>query len=272
MPRHQTAKLPRQLKWFKPGAIPSDKKFVVGILGHRESGKTTLFHDWLYHTRHCYDAGAFFTGTHDTAKLMANHFPPMFVYEGYDPDKAADFLEVAKQLTTDENMHRMLVGLDDLAFDKSIMKSATTGEIYKNGRWSGVTSFSTFHDPVDIPNDLRGQLDFLGVMHTAIPGDIKRLFQYYFGQFESLNVFSKVFKSVTKNYGVMVWKKCSTGVFEDTIQYYKVATNPRTGKPLPKPPFLIGNPIFHKISRRLERENEAAKKRKSEEEVRDINY
>lgn len=112
---------------------------------------------------------------------------------------------------------------------------------------------------MDIPYDLRGQIDFLFALMDVIPANQKRLFQYFFGQFVTLRNFSRTFNLVTRDRGVLVWIKESTGAFENSVQYYKADPN-AIGD------FRIGRRIYHAVSRVFMEMQRRAKERAKHEQ------
>ena len=94
------------------------------VIGCRNSGKSVLLHDLLYKTRSRYHAGLAMTATVPTADKLKRIFPPHLVVEnGYDFDKARQFVESAKQLKSINKDRNFILLLDDCAYDTKTMKS-----------------------------------------------------------------------------------------------------------------------------------------------------
>lgn len=137
--------VPSRLKWFDPRTIGRYECFVAALVGARKTGKTTLLTDMLWHTHRNFDFGLAMTATHSTVQMLTKYFATAFVFaHGYDFEKADQFLALAKDMTENNKRHHVLLLLDDLGYDKKIMKSEAQREIHMNGRHSFISVITTF--------------------------------------------------------------------------------------------------------------------------------
>ena len=72
-----------QLKKFKPESITDDK--VCVFIGKRNTGKSTLVKDIMYHKKHL-PAGIVLSGTEEGNHFYSEFIPDLFIYGDYDKD------------------------------------------------------------------------------------------------------------------------------------------------------------------------------------------
>ena len=72
-----------QLKKFKPEGIADDK--VIVFIGKRNTGKSTLVKDIMYHKKHL-PAGIVLSGTEEGNHFYSEFIPDLFIYGDYDRD------------------------------------------------------------------------------------------------------------------------------------------------------------------------------------------
>ena len=72
-----------QLKKFKPEGMTDDR--VCVFIGKRNTGKSTLVKDIMYHKKHL-PAGIVLSGTEEGNHFYSTFIPDLFVYGDYDRD------------------------------------------------------------------------------------------------------------------------------------------------------------------------------------------
>ena len=72
-----------QLRKFKPESITDDR--VCVFIGKRNTGKSTLVKDIMYHKKHL-PAGIVLSGTEEGNHFYSEFIPDLFVYGDYDRD------------------------------------------------------------------------------------------------------------------------------------------------------------------------------------------
>jgi hypothetical protein len=102
-------------------------------------------------------------------------------------------------------MGKVFVVLDDLAFDSSIMKKPVMRYIFMNGRHLNIFLIFSSQYVADLgPPAIRANIDVLVVCREAIQANRFRLYNMFFGVFDTFEDFNKVLNACTENYGVLV--------------------------------------------------------------------
>jgi hypothetical protein len=85
--------------------------------------------------------------------------------------------------------------------------------------------------------DLRAQVDYVFVFQETIRKNRERLWNYFFGMFDTFDEFSTTLRKCTQNYECLVFDQgANSGNIEDQLFYYKANVN--------TPRFTIGKPCF----------------------------
>lgn len=215
------------------------------LIGPRNTGKSVLLRDLLYHTHKHYDFGMAMTATVSTVDALKEIFPHNLIYtNGYDFAKGDQFLQTCKKLVEKRKKRNCLLVLDDCMFDNSVMKTETQKNLHLNGRHYNTTIFNTTQYSMIIPTQIRSNIDYVIALSDNITANRRKLFEYFFGMFPSYKTFDKIFAKVTENYGALVIDRTAkgTGNIQDSIKWYRAS--------LHQPPFKIGKPIFFEMSKK----------------------
>jgi len=248
--------MPLEIDEFNPKKAQCDRVWL--IIGARNTGKSVLLKDLIYQTQRKTDLIMGMTQTKSTAKMFEEFMPKSFVYsDGYNYEKTEEFLGIASDLAQREKIRHVTLVMDDVNFDQKILKSKTQQNLHLNGRHYHTCIFNTSQFSMLVPTTIRANCDYIIALKETIRANRRRLFEHYFGIFESFAEFERVFMECTKNYGAMILDRTqSSGRVEDLIKYYRAKTD--------TPPFKIGKRVFWKLSAHVEslkKEKDIQKKR-----------
>lgn len=201
---------------ISPGAI-------VGVVGRRGSGKSVIIKDILYSKRNVLPFGLVMSGTEAGNGYFGKFVPEVFVYDDFNADALDKLLERQKRASKKGNMKRVFVVLDDLAYDNSIMKKPTLRFIFMNGRHLNIFLIFSSQYVADLgPPAIRANIDVLFVCREAIQANRWRLYNMFFGCFDSFEDFNKVLNACTEDYGVLVLDNTKlTSKIEDCVFWWK---------------------------------------------------
>ena len=116
--------------------------------------------------------------------------------------------------------------MDDLAFDKKMMKNECIREIFFNGRHYGITIIITFQYMMEIGPEYRGNIDYIFVYKEPRKDATDKLYKYFFSIFDKPVDFKKVLYSCTNDYGCLVLDNISKSyLIEDQVFWYRVDIN-----------------------------------------------
>ena len=246
--------IPMNISEFKPEKAQRDRVWL--ILGSRNTGKSVLLKDLLYRTQKDADLVMGMTQTMSTGKMFRCLMPPHLVYtDGYSYEKADEFLKLSSDMAAASKERHTCLVMDDVVFDNKILKSKTQQNLHLNGRHYHTSIFNTSQFSMLVPTTIRANCDYIIALKETVRANRRRLFEHYFGIFDTFGDFERVFNECTKNFGAMVLDRTqSTGRVEDLIKYYRA--QPGT------PSFRLGKKIFWDLSEHLDSKARAIKKEK----------
>lgn len=209
------------IREFDPNTISDGA--ICGVVGRRGSGKSVIIKDLLYHKRNKLPFGLVMSGTEAGNGYFTKFVPEIFVYDDFNGPALEKLLERQKKAAKKGQMPKVFVVLDDLAFDGSIMKKPVMRYIFMNGRHLNIFLIFSSQYVADLgPPAIRANIDVLFVCREAIQANRWRLYNMFFGCFETFEDFNKVLNACTENYGVLVLDntKLSNNV-EDCVFWFK---------------------------------------------------
>lgn len=232
------------LKKFDMNKITDDK--VVVLIGKRNTGKSFLVRDILYHNRNIP------IGTVISPTEMANHFysemlPKKFIHNEYSPEITSNIIKrqkkLVKQITKDKTRYgksmidpRLFLIMDDCLYDQSWSKDENIRCMFMNGRHFKLFYILTMQTPLGIPPSLRSNIDYIFILRENITSNRKKIHEHYAGIFPSYDLFSQVLEQCTNNYECLVIDNTSkSNNINDVVFWYKAA---------PRPNFKIGSQLF----------------------------
>lgn len=210
------------------------------IIGARNTGKSVLMRDILFHMKGHIDVGVAMTATVSTANMLKSILPRQLVHSnGYDPEVAQKFLECSKDLVKRNKKRNMAMILDDCMYDSSVMKSACQQELHLNGRHHKTSIFNTTQYIMSIPPVIRTNIDYVIALKEPVLSNRRKLYEYFYGVFPSFQEFEETFKACTNDYGCMILDRTKSNTsWQSMIRHYKASNQ--------TPPFSIGKPLSGK--------------------------
>ena len=252
-----------ELRQFDPTTCKPHRVWL--IIGARGTGKSKIMQDLVYKTRKNYDLGMAMTATTSTVETLKEFLPHRLIYKnGYDFDKADKMLAVCKKMVADGKGRSVLNIQDDVMFESGVLKSKTQKELHFNGRHAFTTQMSTTQYCMDIPSNIRGNIDYVVALRENIVCNKKKLYEYFFGLFPSFKDFDRVFMRCTANFGALIIDKTQpTADIQNSLFHYSAMAE--------LPAFRVGKPLFFRLSDLLDKlEAESKKKKKKSFESRTI--
>jgi hypothetical protein len=191
------------------------------------------------------------TATTSTVKDFQKFLPSRLIYKnGYDFQKADAMLLTCKKFVAQGKGRKLLNIQDDVMFESGVLKSKTQKELHFNGRHALTTQMSTTQYCMDIPCNIRGNIDYVLALRETTISNKKKLYEYFFGLFPTYKEFDRVFMQCTTNYGALVIDKTQpTADIQNCLFHYTAMET--------LPSFRIGKPYYFFLSDTLD---EIAKK------------
>lgn len=237
-----------QLRKFDISAIASDK--VVVLLGKRDTGKSFLVKDLMFHHRDL-PIGTVISATEGANKFFGNIIPPLFIHDAYTPSIVENVVKRQKIIQKKIDLQMSATGrsnidprsfliLDDCLFDNTWAKDVNIKLLFMNGRHYHMFFVITMQFPLGIPPMLRTQIDYVFILRENIVNNRKRIYDNYAGMFATFDIFCQVMDQCTENYECLViHNNAKSNRIEDQVFWYKAE---------PHSHFRIGAPEFWNIS------------------------
>jgi len=226
-----------QLKKFNPSRMADDK--VCVFVGRRNTGKSTLLTDIMYHKKHL-PAGIVMSATEEGNHHYQQFVPDLFIYSDYDREAIERVLARQKKLVgtcpPGSKPPGAFLLLDDCMYDKRFMKDICIRQCFMNGRHWKLFFMLTMQYCMDLTPDLRANVDYVFVLKENIIQNREKLYKAFFGVFPSFDMFNQVMNACTENYECLVLDNTSrSNRIQDCVFWYKAKV--RTG-------FRCGSPVY----------------------------
>jgi len=232
-----------QLKKFNMNDISHDK--VVVLIGKRDTGKSFLCRDLLYHHQNI-PVGQVISGTEAANQFYSSIVPPIFIHGEYRAEVVTNLLKRQKlmieNLRTNQNLDpRSFLILDDCLYDNSWVKHKDVRSLFMNGRHYQILFIITMQFALGIPPNLRTNIDYVFILRENYVSNRKRLYEHYAGMFPTFEMFCQVMDQCTENYECLVINNnAKSNKLVDQVFWYKA--NPHED-------FKIGGAQFWKYSK-----------------------
>ena len=219
-----------ELRKFNMNMIRDDK--VVVFIGKRETGKSFLVRDMLYHHKKI-PVGTVISGTEGANAFYSKIMPSLFIHGEYRADIIANVIKrqkkvinaIAKEVDEKGNTNidpRAFLILDDCLYDRSWVKNPDIRALFMNGRHYKMLFIITMQYALGIPPNLRTNIDFTFILRENIVSNRKRLYEQYAGMFPTFDVFAQVMDQCTENYECLVINNnAKSNKLEDQVFWYK---------------------------------------------------
>ena len=218
-----------QIKKFNMNKITSDK--VVVLIGKRNTGKSYLEKDILYHHKNI-PVGQAISGTEAANEFYGSIIPKVFIHEEYTAQIIQNIIKrqklMVEKLKQNPNMDpRVFLILDDCLYDNSWTKNTDIRSIFMNGRHYKILFLLTMQYALGIPPNLRTNIDYVFILRENYVSNRKRLYEHYAGMFPTFDMFCQVMDQCTENYECLVIdNNAKSNHLVDQVFWYKAPERP----------------------------------------------
>ncbi len=226
---------------------------VVVLIGRRDTGKSFLVRDLLFHHRNI-PLGTVISGTEAGNGFYSNHVPKLFIHDEYNTNIITNILkrqkgvlkEVNKQIQMYKKSNidpRAFVILDDCLYDNSWAREKLMRLLFMNGRHWKIMLVITMQYPLGVPPNLRTNIDYTFILREPYLTNRKRIYENYAGMFTTFESFCQVMDQCTENYECLVISNnAKSNKLEDQIFWYKASGHGE---------FKLGSKEFWELSKDL---------------------
>jgi hypothetical protein len=240
------------MRWitFKPD---ENKGPVIVMIGRRDTGKSFLVRDLLYHHQDI-PIGTVISGTETGNGFYSSLVPKLFIHEEYNTVLIENVLRrqkaVLKQMLKEIEQYkrstidpRTFVILDDCLYDNSWTRDKMMRSLFMNGRHWKVMLIICMQYALGITPNLRTNIDYVFILREPYFTNRKRLWENYASMFPTLESFCSVMDQTTENYECLVLNNnAKSNKLQDMVFWYKAE---------PRPNFRLGSAEFWEISKSL---------------------
>ena len=213
-----------QLRKFDINDIKDDK--VVVLIGKRETGKSFLCKDILFHHSNI-PVGQVISGTEAANEFYSKMVPKLFIHEEYNPTIIQNILKrqklmIEKCKTCQTTDPRAFLILDDCLYDNTWTKDKNVRSLFMNGRHFKILFIITMQYALGIPPNLRTNIDYIFILRENYVSNRKRLYEHYAGMFPNFEMFCQVMDQCTENYECLViHNNAKSNKLADQVFWYK---------------------------------------------------
>ena len=240
-----------RLRKFNINDIKDDK--VVVLIGKRETGKSFLCRDILYHHQNI-PVGTVISGTEVANSFYGKLLPSLFIYEEYAAPIIEKVLKRQKMCIQQIKKDLERIGkssldprafliLDDCLYDQSWVRDPNVRSLFMNGRHFKILFMLTMQFALGIPPNLRTNIDYVFILRENIISNRKRIYDHYAGMFATFDEFCQVMDACTEDYECLVINNnAKSNKITDQVFWYKADSHPD---------FRIGAPEFWEMHNRM---------------------
>lgn len=214
-----------QLRRFNMGDIKDDK--VVVLIGKRDTGKSFLCKDILYHHKDI-PVGQVISGTEGANQFYSKMVPKLFIHGEFNTQIVQNIIKRQQMLIDKINGGqnnidpRSFLILDDCLYDNSWAKDKWMRSVFMNGRHYKLLFLLTMQFALGIPPNLRTNIDYVFILRENYVSNRKRLYEHYAGMFPSFEMFCQVMDQCTENYECLVINNnAKSNKLTDQVFWYK---------------------------------------------------
>jgi hypothetical protein len=224
-----------RLRKFDMSRIKHDK--VVVFIGKRETGKSFLVRDLLWHNQ-TLPFGTVISGTEGSNEFYSKLVPPILIHDEYSPLIIGNVLkrqkligkkivkDLAERGTTAVDPRNFLI-LDDCLYDQSWIRDKNIRYLFMNGRHVHTMFIITMQYVLGIPPSLRTNIDFVFILRENIVANRRRIYEQFAGMFPDFDSFCQVMNQCTENFECLVIdNNAKSNKLEDQVFWYKAAPHP----------------------------------------------
>jgi hypothetical protein len=205
---------------------------VVVLIGKRDTGKTFLVRDVLYHQQDI-PIGTVISGTEEGNGFYSKLVPKVFIHNEYNTAIVENILkrqrtvlkQIKKEIETYKKTNidpRTFVILDDCLYDNTWARDKLMRLMFMNGRHWKIMLIITMQFPLGIPPTLRTNIDFVFILRENYISNRKRIYENYAGMFPTFEAFCQVMDQCTENYECLVINNNSkSNKLTDQVFWYK---------------------------------------------------
>lgn len=219
--------------------IDSRKSPMIVVIGKKDTGKSFLVKDILFHAQNAFPVGTVISGTEVANEFFQHMVPSKLIHDKYKPDIVMNVIKRQLAIKTRRNQDKSSSGgnsnvdprafliLDDCLYDASWIREESTRYVFMNGRHIDLMTIITMQYPLGVTPNLRTNVDFIFILRETMIGNRKRIYENYAGMFPTFEMFCQFMDQCTENYECLViCNGVASNKLEDQVFWYKASEHP----------------------------------------------
>ena len=209
-----------KLRKFNPSSIPSNS--VVMCIGKRGTGKTTLTADIMYHTRKNFDAGICFSATEESNAFWSKHICDTAIHSEFDTKTYANFVNEQRRINSKlQKPINSFAVMEDCMYSKILRNNKEVRGTFFNGRHWNIFLIVTMQYVLDLPPELRSNVDFVFILRNNMIADREKIWKGFCGFIPNFSLFQKIMNKCTVGYECLVVNNMSrSNDIQDCLFWY----------------------------------------------------
>jgi hypothetical protein len=219
--------------------MDSRKSPMIVLIGKKDTGKSFLVRDILFHTQNEFPIGTVISATEVANEFFQHMVPSKLIHDKYQPSIVMNVIKRQLAIKTARNEEKKRSGgnshtdprafliLDDCLFDGSWIREESTRYIFMNGRHIDIMTIITMQYPLGITPNLRTNVDFIFILRENITANRRRIYENYAGMFPTFEMFCQFMDQCTENFECLViCNGVQSNKLEDQVFWYKASDHP----------------------------------------------
>ena len=219
--------------------MDSRKSPMIVLIGKKDTGKSFLVRDILFHTQPYFPIGTVISATEVANEFFQHMVPSKLIHDKYQPSIVTNAIKRQLGVKTARNEDKKRSGgnsstdprafliLDDCLFDGSWIKEESTRYVFMNGRHIDMMTIITMQYPLGISPNLRTNVDFIFILRENIISNRRRIYESYAGMFHTFEMFCQFMDQCTENFECLViCNGVQSNKLEDQVFWYKASDHP----------------------------------------------
>jgi len=210
---------------------------VIVLIGKRDTGKSFIIQDLLYHHQDI-PVATVISPTERGNKFYTDFVPRLFIHDEYNSQIVANILTRQRKLLKQRNKElemykksnfdpRAALIMDDCLYDNSWAKDKLMRFIFMNGRHWKIMLIITMQYPLGIPPNLRSNVDYVFILRNNINRDRRVIWENYASMFPTFESFCTIMDQTTENYECLViFNNAKSNQITDQIFWYRAEKRP----------------------------------------------
>jgi len=219
--------------------IDSRKSPMIVVIGKKDTGKSFLVRDILFHTQRHFPVGTVISATEIANEFFQNMVPSKLIHDKYRPEIIQNVIKRQANMKQKRNQDKSTRGgsssidprafliLDDCLYDQSWIRDRNVRYLFMNGRHVHTMFIITMQYARGIPPALRTNIDYVFILRENIVSNRRKLYEQYAGMFPDFDSFCQVMNQCTENFECLVIdNNAKSNKLEDQVFWYKANPHP----------------------------------------------